>query len=252
MNKQNKCIASIWGNDICSHYQVDKTEYCEEHAYLNEYTDDMFDEMGICSKCHLWKYIVGINDGCCVGTCEDCKKYKNPEAKKKIPKCLKSRCKNIGEPEFGGYCGDHESEYVKKCLEEEAKEKGMKLCSNYDKTGCKNLISKEKRNKKCDMCSAKKKPKENYDVVDEDIIVEDDGIFIMKNIVSHEFDELLGGSVHIFFPKKEKVNINFINIRDPNVNKQCPLCKKRRYILEFIDGNEGYKYCNLCRNVGGI
>jgi hypothetical protein len=49
------CPAKDQNYDPCRFSPQDT--YCKHHTYLNDYTDDMFKKMSVCTRCNMWKFI---------------------------------------------------------------------------------------------------------------------------------------------------------------------------------------------------
>jgi hypothetical protein len=65
-SKQPKCIGKNIDGNQCI-FKLETKKCCKNHAYMENYTTDMLNNLLLCSGCRKYKYIVGYS------TCEECR-----------------------------------------------------------------------------------------------------------------------------------------------------------------------------------
>lgn len=156
-------------DEKCQFNIIEGTKYCKNHQYMNDYTDEQKNNLKKCSNCGHHKYIIGDYN-----TCEKCRlngeKQRN---KQKLKKDKMEKCKGTieGNPchkpaKENGYCGQHHLQYKK----EQAKLKGLKLCSNSNRT-CANILNIKDKYSQCEDCRRKDREK-NKKLSTNDLIIQ--------------------------------------------------------------------------------
>jgi hypothetical protein len=135
----------------CRFNKINGTDYCKNHQFVCDYTDDMKKDVVQCSDCGHWKY---IEYGTIKGKyqryklCEKCinrgknNREKDKEKKKDDPKCDHYGC--FRPPQNNGYCKKHIIDF----LRIEALKKGNRLCED-GKRGCQTELDKDYPHSKC-------------------------------------------------------------------------------------------------------
>lgn len=167
MTKDKKDIDDVISNDNefiieCKGICRDKTKCqnsanvgaktCDKHGYMEDYTDDMLNNLTGCSCC-LDMYYLPTG-----GTCEKCKlRSKENREKNKIKKLNLGTCKCCSKPKLkeNDYCGKHQRQFFK----ENAEKAGKKICNNYLR-GCNNLQEITYEYAACPECLEKNREKD--------------------------------------------------------------------------------------------
>lgn len=150
MPKDNvKCLGKDRTGGDCRNGAIDDTLFCKYHQYMNDYNDDMLDNLTQCKGCKKQYY---LPDG---GICDKCRERgkKNREKdKKKVVNCKKEGCKfKVKE---NGYCGKHQMNYFIETVEA----KGLKVCYNVNR-GCRRELDADYGYSKCPDCLGKERDK---------------------------------------------------------------------------------------------
>ena len=148
----SKCIAKSYKNEPCIFRKVDDTNFCKNHQYMTDYTDDMMSKLELCSGCNKMYYLKGYK------LCEKCRnrgKANREVNKSKVIPCAKEGC-NFKKSDENKYCGKHQIEL----FIEDTQEKGLKLCKNYLR-GCREQLSPDYRYTGCSECLKKDRVKDN-------------------------------------------------------------------------------------------
>jgi hypothetical protein len=137
--------------DGCIFNKTENSNFCDKHAYLKNYTQEMLNNLKKCSGC---KRKILIPDG--FKTCEKCmnrvKENKNiikEPIDENIKNCKSDNCKNKAL-ENSDYCGIHH----KKQIYDDLIKINKQVCSNYGRRGCVNEII-DKSFKTCESCRLK-------------------------------------------------------------------------------------------------
>ena len=151
-NKCKACIA-LKSKKLRS---IVKNGLCKKHGYMKDYTDEMIDNLKVCSQCDLAFYHDKFK------TCEMCRgevvregfKARKKQAKKDVPVCKgvtenNTPCPYSGTNEYNDklYCMKH---YKVELEKDERKDK--KICTKH---GCHNEIPKDDPHTTCEECRAK-------------------------------------------------------------------------------------------------
>ena len=132
------CCAKDKNLERCNKKVLDLTKYCKGHQYMKDYTDEMLNELKICSRCKYCHYSKSNK------TCDRClsnKKEKENEEKQKKILCVIKDCK-FEKISDNKYCNNHQ--YMRDYTDEMLN--NLKKCS-----GCKRLHYLEDM-KTCDDC----------------------------------------------------------------------------------------------------
>jgi len=171
-----KCNGETKESMPCVRDKINGTEYCRQHQYMINYTEEQLSNLTKCHKCR-YKTIVPCNN------CIDIKNKKgndqvyskdtktsdkhdqkgmiDPE-NSKIKMCIyedtntKIKCTDLvinGKD----YCKYHNQSEVFKVY---VKSKGMKACVNYIR-GCRIMLPPDYKNMKCDKCRESDRQKDN-------------------------------------------------------------------------------------------
>ena len=146
-----KCKGKDYNGDSCRNNIKDDTNFCKYHYYMKDYTEDMLDNLTLCSGCKKYYYIV---EGKICNLCKERgKKIREKNNKEKII-CEKEGCiyQRSIENEF---CGKHQADYFKK----EVMKSNKKVCFNYIR-GCRIKLEINYEKTKCEECLKKDRLKD--------------------------------------------------------------------------------------------
>ncbi len=266
---KTKCLGKDRNNDPCRNNIYNNTKFCELHDYMCEYSDDMLNNLTLCSGCKKMYYL--SNTKICV-KCKNRKLVNKLKEKQEIILCKKEGC-NYKQSEENEYCGKHQADYFKEQTELENK----KVCSNYTR-GCRGKLDLTYKYSKCQPCLEKdriyeknynnlnkvnkstkylnqeenlikientnninkdKKSLEIYDNINKIILSINE---LEKNIL--EIEENFKDNINVYQVKKIKIN---------NSIKEIPvfLCSNKYHWKQgkdFVDlNNKCWRHCNQCR-----
>lgn len=182
----NKCLGKDRNKDLCRNNQLDETNFCKFHQYMNDYTDEMLNNLTLCSGCKKMYYMTEGRQ------CEKCNKrgeQNRIKNKNKVLVCIKEGCM-FKQSEENEYCGKHQQEYFKKLTELE----GKKVCTNYIR-GCRIKLEKKDIYSRCLECRKKDRVKcnfhveheiaeQNYNIEDEIILYKEPVKFTRNNNIN--------------------------------------------------------------------
>jgi len=133
------CVGKDKDKNYCKNDCINGTKFCKIHQYMNDYTENMLNNLTFCKTCRKMRYFEGD-----MKTCEHCIKRINKLENNSL--CLKDGCKFKRSNE-NIYCGKHQL-----CLfEDEAKLENKKLCFNYIR-GCREKLDIDYKFSKCGNC----------------------------------------------------------------------------------------------------
>lgn len=167
-----KCLGKDRNKDSCRNNQLDETNFCKFHQYMNDYTNEMLNNLTLCSGCKKMYYITEGRQ------CEKCNKRGEENRiknKNEVIVCIKEGC-TFKKSEENEYCGKHQQEYFKKRTELE----GKKVCTNYIR-GCRIKLEKNDIYSRCLECRKKYRVKGNLRIEHE---IEDEIILYEKPVKS--------------------------------------------------------------------
>jgi len=154
----DKCLAKDRNKDSCRNNQLDESTFCKFHQYMNDYTDEMLNNLTLCSGCKKMHYMTEGKQ------CDKCKKRGEQDRiknKNDVILCIKEGC-TFKKSEENEYCGKHQQEYFKKQTELI----GKKVCTNYIR-GCRVQLEKNDIYSRCLGCRKKERVKNNVHVENE-------------------------------------------------------------------------------------
>jgi hypothetical protein len=143
----SKCLSIDRKNDNCRRNALMNTRFCKIHSYMADYTEDMLQNLSICSGCNKAYY---LTQG--VKTCSNCNersKSNKITAKSGIVQCAKDNCSFKRSTE-NKYCGKHQL-YI---FVDETVASGKKVCINYVR-GCRTQLDIEYSKTSCETCLGK-------------------------------------------------------------------------------------------------
>jgi hypothetical protein len=143
----SKCLSIDRKNDSCRRNALPETRFCKLHSYMVDYTEDMLQNLSICSGCKKAYY---LTQG--VKTCTNCNergKSNNLTAKSSIVQCAKENCSFKRSTE-NKYCGKHQL-YM---FVDETIASGKNVCINYVR-GCRTQLDIEYSKTSCETCLGK-------------------------------------------------------------------------------------------------
>lgn len=219
-----KCLAKDRNNENCRNNQLDTSNFCKFHQYMNDYSEKMLNELTICSGCKKMYYLPDSKQ------CKKCKergetcriKHKNEKIL-----CKKNEC-NFEKSTDNDYCGKHQKEYFR----EETELIGKKVCVNYIR-GCYTQMNKSDTFSKCLKCREKERVgykrknnvvNDNLDELEKELEFFENkstknNIFIMDNKNNKDIktknDDLDELEKELEFFKKSKKN-NIVIVDDKN------------------------------------
>jgi hypothetical protein len=151
----SKCAGTDYKGNSCRAYSINDTRFCKNHQHMCDYTDEMIQQMTLCSGCKKLYYLPESK------TCEKCKertvKYNKDVSEKRsaIERCGKPECKNKRSEE-NAYCGIHQL-----CLfEDECKAENVRPCYQYKK-GCRAKLDETYTFSSCQDCLQKAREKDH-------------------------------------------------------------------------------------------
>ena len=156
-----KCQSKDRNSKPCRNFAI--VNYCKNHSYMEEYTDEMKANVKLCSTCKLWCFMGEYN------TCEGCRlrgSAVRDKVKETIVLCVKEGCKY--KQSDNKYCGKHQADYFL----EQTKEAGLKQCYNYLR-GCRTQNDPSYTFSKCKICLEKDRLKDKEKR--KDVVVTDEG-----------------------------------------------------------------------------
>jgi hypothetical protein len=149
-NKKNIICKGITQNGKdCRKNVLNDTEFCKNHEYMKDYTDEMLKDMEKCSGCKNRYY--GLNGKIC-DKCKNRKKNKKTEddceSEKSLNKCQAEKCKN---KKYGktDYCQPHEK-YIINNPKIKLNDT-HKRCTRFNK-GCTNFLLYTDQFSRCEKC----------------------------------------------------------------------------------------------------
>lgn len=148
MKVKNKCLGKSNIGFDCFYKCVNKTQFCKNHQYMCDYSQDMLNNMQLCKGCKKYYY---LENG--LSTCQSCRdrgKDVRKEIREKVILCKHKGC-IFKKSEENDYCGKHQLSYWKDTTE---KDKTKKICSNYVR-GCRNTLHVDSIFSRCDGCRNK-------------------------------------------------------------------------------------------------
>jgi len=283
-----KCKGKDYNGDSCRNNIKDDTYFCKYHYYMKDYTEDMLNNLTLCSGCKKYYYIVEGK------TCKICKdRGKKIREKNNIEKiiCERDGCtyQRSIENEF---CGKHQADFFKK----EVIKSNKKVCYNYIR-GCRNELEINYEKSKCIEClkkdrltDKKKRDNINFEIkkcevnnkTDDEIEnktdnkienktdyeIENKSDDEIENKIDNETDNETDNEIDSELDKlSEKKNITIRNwrknkfiddklldeVNQGNCEIKCKKCKKFSNKINFIDKNGIItKKCLECREKARI
>jgi hypothetical protein len=156
----SQCLAKDRNNTKCRNYSIkleDGTDsrFCNNHQYMNDYTNEQLNNTRLCSCCKKHYYFPDSK----IKQCSKCKERSRINREKKKENevkvlCAKDGCKYKRSIE-NKYCNLHQ----RQLFEDEVKEKNNKCCYNVVR-GCYSVLSLEYGYSKCPECLEKERDKD--------------------------------------------------------------------------------------------
>jgi len=218
----------------CVFKKINDTNYCKNHQYVNNYTQEMKDNSKKCVGCVKYKYFENFN------TCNECRKRSSKnriiEINKKII-CKLCKFKALKN----GYCGNHQLQYWKMNIE---KDSTKKVCKNYIR-GCRKILNIDKEYSLCRQCRYKKNIKNSYNTYKKSARRRN----LEFNIEKETFDKLKNQLCHYCNEMNEKgengldrINNN-IGYKEKNVVPCCSVCNFMKQKMEIK------RFIKCCKNI---
>jgi len=149
----------------CRLYPAEGKRFCHRnHGYMENYTDEMLQNLKRCSGCGLDRYIGHFEKN--ANTCNIVCRPRGEKNRKKKRNELdpKRQCKHVGGCVH--YVKDEGEIFCKKHrrlgkLRMKAEAEGKKLCSDRGHWGCENFLDKDSPKTYCDVCLEKDRERDN-------------------------------------------------------------------------------------------
>lgn len=141
--KKQKCGAKDRNDNPCRANALCDKNYCKNHEYMCDYTDEMLSCLELCSGCKKMYFLDGYK------ICKKCRERSETVRKtvrENIVLCAHDGCtyKRTEENEF---CGHHQlDQFIK-----ETNELGKKVCFNHIR-GCREQLENTYKYSKCPEC----------------------------------------------------------------------------------------------------
>lgn len=141
--KKPKCAAKDRNNNPCRANAIPDKNFCKNHEYMCEYTDEMLVCVELCSGCKKMYFLDGYK------ICKKCRERseENREsARDKVVLCAHEGC-TYKRTEENDFCGHHQlQQFVKETIES-----GKKVCFNHIR-GCRQQLDITYKYSKCSEC----------------------------------------------------------------------------------------------------
>ena len=267
-----KCKGKDYNGDSCRNNIKDDTYFCKYHYYMKDYTEDMLDNLTLCTGCKKYYYIV---EGKTCKICKDRgKKIREKNNTEKII-CERDGCtyQRSIENEF---CGKHQADFFKK----EVIKSNKKVCYNYIR-GCRNELEINYEKSKCIEClkkdrltDKKKRDNINFEIKkcevnnktdnESDNEIDNESDNEIDDEIENKTDDESNNKIDKIIDKKNIIIRNWrknkyiddkildkINVG--NCEIKCKKCKKFSNKINFIDKNGIItKKCLECREKARI
>jgi hypothetical protein len=159
--KEITCAGKARSGNNCSRKPVDGSDFCENHSYMHDYTEDMLENLTKCSGCNMMYY---FGDGQL--TCTGCKTRKKNAtiqhnvdiANGKVDMCKHPDCKYMAcsKSTYTDFCGKHQAYGWKKSVE---LDDDVIACRNFIR-GCRNTMQADEGFTSCLPCRVKERAKD--------------------------------------------------------------------------------------------
>jgi hypothetical protein len=154
----NTCIGFNCNLEKCKFNIKNGSKTCKFHTYMEDYTEEMINNIKFCKTCRKVKYIE-LEYQICL-TCRDRGKNNRKNRRKilennKDNMCLYVNCK-FKRCTLNEYCGKHQLQLFVK----ETQEKNKKTCCNYIR-GCRTQLDLSYNFSKCIQCLSNDRLKDN-------------------------------------------------------------------------------------------
>ena len=147
-----KCLAKDRNAESCRNHSITDSRFCKFHQYMNEYTEEMLENLTLCNGC---KKMYCLEKDC--KTCDNCRnrgKKNRVKTREEVVLCEKEGCK-FKKSEENKYCMKHQIWL----FVDETKEKNKKMCANYLR-GCRVQLDLEYAFTRCDECRSNEREKD--------------------------------------------------------------------------------------------
>jgi hypothetical protein len=148
----SKCRGIVRDGSKCIRIKINGTDFCKWHQYMNDYTDEMLQNLTSCGTCKKMYYLVDYK------TCEKCRgvcSKNRKKARENVIKCKKESC-SFKRSKENEYCGQHQIDHFL----EQVKKRGKKPCKNYNRK-CRVELDLDYKYYKCSDCLEKDRKKDN-------------------------------------------------------------------------------------------
>lgn len=208
----SQCLAKDRNNTKCRNYSIKledgtNSRFCNNHQYMNDYTNEQLNNTRLCSCCKKHYYFPDSK----IKQCSKCKERSRINREKKKENevkvlCAKDGCKYKRSIE-NKYCNLHQ----RQLFEDEVKEKNNKCCYNVVR-GCYSVLSLEYGYSKCPECLEKERDKDRQ---------RRNNVLKMKEI-----------NKNICIKCKQEFNTESFKDKFGKVTKNCNNCREKQRILD--------------------
>lgn len=209
----SKCLAKDRNNTICRNYSIKledgtNSRFCNNHQYMNDYTNEQLNNTRLCSNCKKHYYFPNLK----IKQCSKCKERSRINREKKKENeikvlCSKDGCKYKHSIE-NKYCNLHQ----RQLFEDEVKSENMKCCYNVIR-GCRNKLELTYNYSKCPECLEKDREKDNK-----------------RREIKLELN-IENKNICIECGKEHKME-SFINHKNNKIFKSCEICRNKQKLQD--------------------
>lgn len=237
-DKLGNCVGITRNNKVCHKKCIGK--YCQFHEYFNDYTDEMMENLILCTGCKMQKYLP--NGGVC-NICLERGKKNREQFRENVTLCkyidkLDKHCTFKVEPKLNnGYCGKHQTYFWK---EDKEKDGVHKVCLNFIR-GCRNLLGLNEDFSRCLSCREKDRPKDKVrNIVRKEKRENNNQVILNKLIEERKWGDIMFCSCC----KAESTLMHFLedeNNIESKLFETCRKCRKKDLIREAMEERKEYK-----------
>ena len=147
-HKMSKCLAIDRNSNRCRCNALLDTRFCKNHSYMVEYTDEMLEQLSICTGCKKSYY---IPEGKTCSTCRERGKKNKLATRENVVLCANDKCV-FKRSEENKYCQKHQI-----CVfVDDTVVMGKKVCKQYVR-GCRSQLDLDYQYARCQNCLEKER-----------------------------------------------------------------------------------------------
>ena len=144
----SKCLAIDRNSNRCRCNALLDTRFCKNHSYMVEYTDEMLEQLSICTGCKKSYY---IPEGKTCSTCRERGKKNKLATRENVVLCANDKCV-FKRSEENKYCQKHQI-----CVfVDDTVVMGKKVCKQYVR-GCRSQLDLDYQYARCQNCLEKER-----------------------------------------------------------------------------------------------